>query len=128
MIPFGTIGSVEVTERVLCRSLMMPQIETMTKMAMMPQNIVLRPSDAFSWSMLQRYLMSPQKKTTIASVINSPMTPFKIVLTNISVSLIVCALARKGSSALAAARDETAIRLCIKIAFAIISLYKVAPS
>ena len=110
MIPFGTIGSVEVTERVLCRSLMMPQIETMTKMAMMPQNIVLRPSDAFSWSMLQRYLMSPQKKTTMASVIKSPITPFRKVLTRTSVSRNVAALARAGRRSATNGKLDIAIR------------------
>ena len=89
---------------------MIPQIETMTKMQISPQNMVLKPSCAFSASMLQRYLMRPQKKTTIASVIKRPRIPFKNVLKKTSVSVSVAAPARAGAKTARRDAPDTANR------------------
>ena len=96
---------------------MMPQMETITKIVIMPQNIIFKLSWAVSLSMLQRYLMSPQKKTTMASVMKRPITPFKNVLMRTSVSRSVAALASAGRSSAAKGKPETAIGERLKRAY-----------
>src|SRR3989338_3351368 len=98
------IGSLPVTLKVFCSRRMMPQIETITKIAITPKNMSLRPSLAFSPLALVRYLMTPQKKTTIAIVRKRPMSAFKNVLASARRSKRLAAPASEGSASTPAAR------------------------
>src|SRR3989338_687989 len=67
--------------------------------------MICNPS-LFSSPATIRYLMRPQKKTTIATVMKSPMRAFKNVLKRANVSRSVAALANAGSASTVPARTE----------------------
>src|SRR3989338_4015382 len=90
---------------------MMPQTDTITNNAIMPQSINWMPFlAASSPPILARYDIKPQKKTTIAMVMKRKMTPFKIPSTRLRVlSIVTCAKAMKGKDSAERARADTPI-------------------
>lgn len=101
----------------------MPQMDTITKSAIMPQSISEAPA-APSFSppcLLNIYLTKPQKNTTIARVMNSTIKPFNRLVKTPSILKTVWALAMAGRSNIAPASVEK-LAIFARINIGLISL------
>ncbi|MDO8562151.1 MAG: hypothetical protein Q7S05_05040 [bacterium] len=104
----GIDASFLVTLKVIRRRAIMPQIDTITVNATIPHSMSEAPEDpSFSPpSLLNMYLIKPQKNTTIASVMNRIIIWFNRVPTVAKVPNRFWALAKAGRDRTAAARAE----------------------